>query len=79
MKTVCAEQTGARISPWSNFQGKKYLPSCIPSLPLTFFDNLDIGMKDPLPTFTAFVERIRDTHLKFGHIHVIEDNWNELQ
>jgi NADPH2 dehydrogenase len=32
-----------------------------------------MGMKDPLPTFTAFVERIRDTHSNFGQIHVIED------
>ena len=30
-------------------------------------------MRDPLPTFTAFVERIRDAYPKFGHIHVIED------
>jgi NADPH2 dehydrogenase len=32
-----------------------------------------MGMKDPLPTFTAFVERVRDTHPNFGYIHVIED------
>jgi NADPH2 dehydrogenase len=32
-----------------------------------------MGMKDPLPTFTAFLERIRDTHPNFGHLHVIED------
>ena len=38
-----------------------------------FFGNLDMGMNDPLPTFTAFVERIRDTHPNFGHLHVIED------
>ena len=30
-------------------------------------------MKDPIPTFAAFVERIRDTHRNFQHIHVIED------
>ena len=30
-------------------------------------------MKDPLPTFTAFVEHIRDTHPNFGYIHVTED------
>ena len=31
-----------------------------------------MGMKDPLPTFTAFVERIRDAHPNFAYIHVIE-------
>jgi NADPH2 dehydrogenase len=32
-----------------------------------------MGMKDPIPTFSAFVERIRDTYPNLGHIHVIED------
>jgi len=36
-----------------------------------------MGMKDPLPTFAAFAERIRDTHPNFGHIHVIED-WQRI-
>ena len=31
-----------------------------------------MGMKDPLPTFAAFVERVRDTHPNFAYIHVIE-------
>ena len=29
-------------------------------------------MKDPLPTFTTFVERIRDAHPNFAYIHVVE-------
>ena len=36
-----------------------------------------MGMKDPLPTFTAFVERIRDTYPNFGYIHVIDD-WQRI-
>ena len=32
-----------------------------------------MGMKDPLPTFAAFVERIRDAHPNFAYIHVIEE------
>ena len=32
-----------------------------------------MGMKDPLPTFTTFVERVRDTHPDFAYIHVVED------
>ncbi|KAH9003866.1 hypothetical protein EDB86DRAFT_3099865 [Lactarius hatsudake] len=31
-----------------------------------------MGMKDPLPTFTTFVERIRDEHTNLAYIHVIE-------
>ncbi|KAH9056796.1 hypothetical protein EDB87DRAFT_1686814 [Lactarius vividus] len=32
----------------------------------------DMGMKDPLPTFATFVERIRDEHPNLAYIHVIE-------
>ncbi|KAF8270075.1 putative NADPH2 dehydrogenase chain OYE2 [Lactarius quietus] len=32
----------------------------------------DMGMKDPLPTFTTLIERVRDAHPKFAFIHVIE-------
>ncbi|KAH9027908.1 hypothetical protein EDB84DRAFT_1563243 [Lactarius hengduanensis] len=32
----------------------------------------DMGMKDPLPTFTTFIERIRDAHPDFAYIHVVE-------
>jgi NADPH2 dehydrogenase len=38
-----------------------------------FVSNIEMGMKDPLPTFAAIIERIRDTHPKFAYIHVIED------
>jgi len=31
-----------------------------------------MGMEDPLPTFTALVERIRDAHPNLAYIHVIE-------
>jgi NADPH2 dehydrogenase len=31
-----------------------------------------MGMEDPLPTFTALVERVRDAHPKFAYIHVVE-------
>ncbi|KAH9990813.1 hypothetical protein BJV77DRAFT_1010470 [Russula vinacea] len=33
----------------------------------------DMGMEDPLPTFTPLVERIRDAHPNFAYVHVIED------
>jgi NADPH2 dehydrogenase len=36
----------------------------------------DMGMKDPLPTFTTFVERIRDEYPNFAYIHVIEGRVN---
>ncbi|KAH8993696.1 putative NADPH2 dehydrogenase chain OYE2 [Lactarius akahatsu] len=32
----------------------------------------DMGMKDPLPTFSTFIERIRDAHSNFAYIHVVE-------
>ncbi|KAH9029253.1 hypothetical protein EDB85DRAFT_2290917 [Lactarius pseudohatsudake] len=35
-----------------------------------------MGMKDPLPTFTTFIERIRDEHPSLAYIHVIEPRTN---
>ena len=29
-------------------------------------------MRDPLPTFTTLVERIRDAHPTFAYLHVVE-------
>ena len=37
-----------------------------------------MGMKDPLPTFTALVERIRAKHPKFAYLHVIEPRINGI-
>ncbi|KAI9459881.1 NADH:flavin oxidoreductase/NADH oxidase [Lactarius psammicola] len=35
-----------------------------------------MGMKDPLPTFTTFIERIRDEHPNLAYIHVVEASVN---
>jgi NADPH2 dehydrogenase len=35
-----------------------------------------MGMKDPLPTFTTFVERLRVTHPNFAYVHGIEPRIN---
>ena len=39
---------------------------------------IDMGMKDPLPTFAAFIERIRDEHPNLAYIHVIEPRVNNF-
>ena len=31
-----------------------------------------MGMKDPLPTFTTLIERVRDAHPSFAYIHAVE-------
>ena len=33
---------------------------------------LDMGMQDPVPTFSALVSRIKERHPKFAYIHVVE-------
>jgi NADPH2 dehydrogenase len=35
-----------------------------------------MGMEDPLPTFTTFVERIRTAHPNLAYIHAIEPRIN---
>ena len=36
-----------------------------------------MGVKDPLPTFTTFIERIRDEYPNLANIHVIEARVND--
>ncbi len=36
-------------------------------------------MKDPLPTFTTFIERVRDAHPNFAYIHVVEPRVNGIK
>ena len=31
-----------------------------------------MGLKDPLPTFTTLVERLRDAHPKLAYFHAVE-------
>ncbi len=71
MEAVGAERTAIRLSPWSKFQGEKYYV-VHPDSQLKLF-SVEMGMKEPLPTFTAFVERIRDAHPNFAYIHVVEE------
>ncbi|KAI0252324.1 FMN-linked oxidoreductase [Lactifluus subvellereus] len=63
-KTVGAERTAVRISPWSNYQDERNKWS------------RNMGMKDPLPTFTTLVERIRVAHPNLAYIHAIEPRFH---
>ncbi len=69
VETVGVERTAVRISPWSPFEGEER-PSRGASRALICF--IGMGMKDPLPTFTTFIERIRDEHPNLAYLHVIE-------
>ena len=44
--------------------------------PLIALSLLDMGMKDPIPTFTTFVERIRAAHPNLAYIHAIEPRFH---
>ncbi|KAH9177322.1 putative NADPH2 dehydrogenase chain OYE2 [Lactarius sanguifluus] len=44
--------------------------------PWSPFQGEGMGMKDPLPTFTTFLERIRDEHPNLAYIHVVEPRIN---
>jgi len=80
VEAVGAERTGVRLSPWSEFQGETKYRSCtLGSVNQNgVFFSIDMGMKDPLPTFTAFVDCIRDAHPNFAYIHVIEDRAKDV-
>ena len=41
-------------------------------LPCLLMPASEMGMPDPIPTFTGLVTRIHDSHLNFARIHVVE-------
>ena len=75
VETIGVERTAVRVSPWSKFQGEARM-TCIfrapPGSSNASFILLDMGMKDPLPTFTTFIKRIRDAHPNFAYVHAVE-------
>ncbi len=70
VEAVGAERTAVRISPWATFQGEEYTLSSF--FRISNSASIDMGMKNPLPTFTTFIECIRDTHPNLAYIHVVE-------
>jgi NADPH2 dehydrogenase len=79
VETIGAERTAVRVSPWSKFQGEapndmhfSVLPPGTPRLLINAAFILDMGMKDPLPTFTTLIKCIRDAHPNFAYVHAVE-------
>jgi 2,4-dienoyl-CoA reductase-like NADH-dependent reductase (Old Yellow Enzyme family) len=55
VETIGAERKAAHISPWSKYQGKE---NSVRISRVTNASLRDMGMKDPLPAFTALIERV---------------------
>ena len=69
VETIGAERTAVRISPWAPYLGEEWSSRSASRALICF---IGMGMKDPLPTFTTFIERIRDEHTNLAYIHAIE-------
>ncbi|THV03537.1 NADH:flavin oxidoreductase/NADH oxidase [Dendrothele bispora CBS 962.96] len=57
VKEVGQERVGVRLSPWSTFQG---------------MNKTGMRMKDPKPTFTYVVEKLKELYPNLGYLSVIE-------
>ena len=71
-KAVGEKIVGIRFSPWSEFQGQSFALGIGRRCLCSLRHNLDMGMKDPIPTFSYMIETIRDRYPDFGYIHVVE-------
>jgi NADPH2 dehydrogenase len=80
VKVVGAERTGVRISPWSDFQGKRNTRLVHREFPLTFFGTRH-GYEGPSPN----IYRICGAHSRHAselwtysrHRRLAAHNWNE--
>lgn len=78
VKEVGETKTGIRLSPWSDFQGR--IERLSPFFILMVYAT-DMGMSDPIPTYSHLVARLRDSHPNLSYIHVIEptiSGYNEV-
>lgn len=71
-KAVGEKIVGIRFSPWSEFQGQSFALGIGRRCLCSLRHNLDMGMKDPIPTFSYMIETIRDRYPDFGYIHLVE-------
>lgn len=70
VNAIGADRTGIRLSPWSKFQGIRFLVVTFNCLTLYTFT--DMGMADPKPQFSHFVTKIKQSHPEFAYLHVVE-------
>jgi NADPH2 dehydrogenase len=83
---VGAERTAIRFSPWSPFQGASHRASPIPypiyrstlthSFLLVLLRSTEMGMADPLPTFSHVIAQIALHHPKLAYLHLVEPRIN---
>lgn len=66
---VGQERVGVRITPWGKFQGKPLVSRFWLRI-LTAF--LDMGMADPIPTYTYFITELKTRYPSLAYLHVTE-------
>ena len=71
-KAVGEKVVGIRLSPWGTYQGESFLMNLRTHFSCSLRPDLDMGMKDPIPTFSHYITAIRDRHPDFGYIHLVE-------
>ncbi|KAF5354447.1 hypothetical protein D9758_012430 [Tetrapyrgos nigripes] len=75
VNAVGEEKTGLRIGPWTTFQGEFPGSKIALSHELTPARRIiltNIGMKDPIPTFSYLISEIKSRYKDFAYIHAIE-------
>jgi NADPH2 dehydrogenase len=73
---IGVNRTGIRFSPWSKGQGKL----CLSIIKMAHASDLlwyiDMGMKNPVPTYTHIIAGLAEQHPELAYIHMIEPGIN---
>lgn len=67
---VGAEKVGLRMSPWGSYGGMLNL--CLQQSQHTHGLCVDMGMINPIPTYTYLVTQLAQRHPTLAYIHVVE-------
>ncbi|KAJ3786218.1 NADH:flavin oxidoreductase/NADH oxidase [Lentinula aff. detonsa] len=68
-RAIGEERTAIRLSPWSREQGEIFF-----TFNVKFADGSikDMGMKNPIPTFTHLISQLKEKHPNLAYLHFIQ-------
>ena len=71
VKRVGPKKVGLRMSPWSPYQGE-LIDNLNRMHDYSVISFADMGMKDPVPTYTYYINQIIQQHPDLAYLHVVE-------
>jgi len=71
-RVVGEDRTAVRLSPWNTYQSKLLSVAKKTLSKITYINYVDMGMNDPIPQYTHFVNELKAAHPGLAYLHVVE-------